>query len=205
MTDWENEKEKIESLIANGATYEFIGKLYGCTGANIKKQAKKMGIQLPERRKKNPHETFNKGKGKKCKNCGNPLGGENRVYCSEECRNEYTYKHLVEQWKNGEISGGDKNGTPRNFLRRYMLEKCNYTCKCGFNTNNPYTGLSILQIHHKDGDCFNNSEENLEVLCPNCHCLTENFGSRNINSTRVDRRTKYYRESIIPKASAQCD
>ena len=31
-------------------------------------------------------------------------------------------------------------------------------------------------------------EENLQLLCPNCHALTENFGSRNENCTRVDKR-----------------
>ena len=194
MINWKNQKEKLESLILNNATYEYIGKLYGCSGANIRKQAKKLGIQLPERRKKNPSETFNKGSGKKCRNCGKSLGKRHGIYCSDECRKEYQYNTLVKQWKNNEINGAGVDGTIRTFLRKYMLEKCNYKCKCGFNTNNPYTGLSILQIHHKDGDCFNNSEDNLEVLCPNCHGLTENFGSRNKNSTRVDRRTKYFKE-----------
>ena len=34
----------------------------------------------------------------------------------------------------------------------------------------------------------NNQENNLELLCPNCHALTENFGSRNSNCTRIDKR-----------------
>ena len=33
----------------------------------------------------------------------------------------------------------------------------------------------------------NNSEENLQLLCPNCHAMTENFGSRNKKSTRTYR------------------
>ena len=128
MINWEEEKERLEGMINGGVTYEYIGSIYGCTGANIKKQAKKLGIVLPERRKVNPSETFNKGTGKKCKNCGKPLGGRNGVYCSDECRSEFTYKTLVEKWKSGEINGGDKNGTPRNFLRKYMLEKHDYKC-----------------------------------------------------------------------------
>lgn len=205
MINWEDEKENIARLIEEGVTYENIGRKYGCSGANIKKQAKKLGIILKTRRKVNPCETFNRGSGKKCMNCGNPVGTRNSKFCSSECKKEYEYKTLVAEWKNGEITGCDINGDTRKFLRKYFLEKVNYSCeRCGFNKNNEYTGLSILQLHHKDGDCYNNSEDNIEVLCPNCHCLTENFGSRNKNSTRVDRRTKYYRESIIPKASAQC-
>ena len=32
-------------------------------------------------------------------------------------------------------------------------------------------------MHHIDGDCTNNKMENLQLLCPNCHSLTSNFGS----------------------------
>ena len=78
-------------------------------------------------------------------------------------------------------------------IRRYLLEKTNYTCEipgCGCNFINPYTNLSILQIHHIDGDATNNREENLQVLCPNHHAMTEHFGSRNKNSTRRYRNSK---------------
>ena len=78
-------------------------------------------------------------------------------------------------------------------IRRYLLEKANYTCEipgCGCNFINPYTNLSILQIHHIDGDATNNREENLQVLCPNHHAMTEHFGSRNKNSTRKYRYSK---------------
>ena len=77
-----------------------------------------------------------------------------------------------------------------NHIRKYLLDKTNYTCEipgCGCNFINPYTGLSILQIHHIDGDCKNNKENNLELLCPNCHSLTENYGGANKNSTREYR------------------
>lgn len=141
----------------------------------------------------------------KCVLCGKELTKTQKKFCSKECEIEYKYQEKIKQWKNGSSKGCDASGGMSNYLRKYFLEKANYSCEqCGFNKNNEYTGLSILQLHHKDGDCYNNSEDNIEVLCPNCHCLTENFGSRNKNSTRVDRRTKYYRESIIPKASAQC-
>lgn len=67
---------------------------------------------------------------------------------------------------------------------------------CGWGEENPHTHLIPLQIHHIDGDCTNNKEENLQLLCPNCHSLTETFGGRNENSKRVDRRTKYFKEEV---------
>ena len=35
-----------------------------------------------------------------------------------------------------------------------------------------------LQLHHVNGDRFDNRVENLEVLCPNCHSLTDTYGGR---------------------------
>ena len=36
-----------------------------------------------------------------------------------------------------------------------------------------------LEIHHNDGDHLNNELDNLVLLCPNCHALTENYKGRN--------------------------
>jgi DNA-binding CsgD family transcriptional regulator len=36
-----------------------------------------------------------------------------------------------------------------------------------------------LQVHHINGDGHDNRLENLELLCPNCHAQTENWGRRN--------------------------
>ena len=192
MIYWENEKERIDAMIADGVTYEYIGKIYGCTGANIKKQAKKLGITLPKRRAVNKKETFNRGKrSKKCLNCGKEIDSSRGSFCSPECYTEYQYRKNIEKWKNGEISGCDKSGNMSPFVRKYVFDKNGYKCeKCGFGAVNPYTNLSILQIHHIDGDCFNNSEENLSLLCPNCHAMTENFGRRNDKSSRVNRYKK---------------
>lgn len=37
-------------------------------------------------------------------------------------------------------------------------------CRCGYS-NHP----EILEVNHKDCDRKNNSADNLEILCPNCH------------------------------------
>ena len=53
------------------------------------------------------------------------------------------------------------------------------------------TGNSILQFHHIDGDSSNNKEENLQVLCPNCHAMTENYMALNKGkSARINRYKK---------------
>ena len=65
--NWIEQKDKLEYLInVEKSSYEEIGRKYGCTGSNIKKQAKKLGIIIPKRRKISPNETFNKGTHKCC-------------------------------------------------------------------------------------------------------------------------------------------
>lgn len=41
-----------------------------------------------------------------------------------------------------------------------------------------------LEVHHKDGDHLNNELANLELLCPNCHALTENWRGKNIGNKK---------------------
>ena len=36
-----------------------------------------------------------------------------------------------------------------------------------------------LCLHHINGDRHDNRLENLQLLCPNCHSQTPNFGSKN--------------------------
>lgn len=197
MVDWK--KEELECLInENDLSYQEIGRRYGVTGNAVKKAAKKLGVILPQRRSVNPKETFNKGTGKtiKCLNCGKEVvwrESEHRKFCSSKCMGEYWYKNSVSLWKNGEYVNKSSFCLPK-FIKRYLLEKTEYKCeRCGFSGTNPYTNKTILQIHHIDGNCLNIEEKNLQVLCPNCHAMTENFGSRNKKAT--PGRSEYFGRS----------
>lgn len=55
-----------------------------------------------------------------------------------------------------------------------------YRCeKCGLSE---WLGNPIpLHMHHKDGNHLNNKLENIELLCPNCHAMTDNYAGKNIN------------------------
>jgi 5-methylcytosine-specific restriction endonuclease McrA len=75
-------------------------------------------------------------------------------------------------------------------IRKYMFLKHSSKCqKCGWSSVNSFTKKIPLQVHHIDGNHRNNLEENLELLCPNCHSLTETFGSRNRGKGRDARRS----------------
>lgn len=189
MGKWENEKSSLEFLVSEGISYEEIGRRYGCTGANIKKQCRKLGIIVPKRRKINEKETFNKGvRTKKCIVCGKYI--TRGSFCSRECSLAKKEKDKIDRWLNGENFVRGSSQVPK-FIRKYIIDMHQCKCeRCGWGEKNEKTGLVPLQIHHKDGDCTNNNIENLEVLCPNCHSLTDTFGSLNKESKRFHRAKK---------------
>jgi len=47
---------------------------------------------------------------------------------------------------------------------------------------------SELQIEHVDGNPYRHKEENLTLLCPNCHSLTATFGGLNKGHGRKYRK-----------------
>jgi len=66
-----------------------------------------------------------------------------------------------------------------NLKRRLIAEglKENRCEQCGITE---WQGKPLnMQLHHKDGDGTNNTLENLELLCPNCHAQTDTYGGRN--------------------------
>jgi hypothetical protein len=125
-----------------------------------------------------------------CQNCGKQLE-RNKKYCSKECERKHKEKLFLDEWKNGTNNGMSGLYGISKIIRDYLFKKYNNKCeKCGWGEVNPHTGKIPLQVHHIDGECTNNSEENLQLLCPNCHSLTETFGSLNKNSKRVFRKQK---------------
>ena len=37
-----------------------------------------------------------------------------------------------------------------------------------------------LELHHRDGNRYNNTIENFQLLCPNCHAQTESYRGKNV-------------------------
>ncbi len=71
-------------------------------------------------------------------------------------------------------------------LKKVMIELRGEKCEsCG---TIEWCGRRLsLQVHHIDGNASNNLPNNLSLLCPNCHSLTETFGARNKGRGRKSR------------------
>jgi 5-methylcytosine-specific restriction endonuclease McrA len=113
-----------------------------------------------------------------CLNCNNSITVGK--YCSNKCQQNYQTQKIIDNWLTGKDPGYKVGFRIKDPVRKYMLEKANYQCsECGWDKINPVTGKTPLEIDHIDGDCSNCKEENLQVLCPNCHSLTETWKALN--------------------------
>ena len=127
---------------------------------------------------------------KVCLNCKKEI--KSGKYCSNTCQGNYQSSLKIKEWLNEDMnfvrSGG--NSIP-SWMRTFLLNESNHQCsRCGWAEINQYTKNIPLEIDHIDGDAYNNSKENLRVLCPNCHSLTKTYkNSGNRKSSRIYRTT----------------
>jgi len=94
-----------------------------------------------------------------CIVCGKPiLASLHKKTCGRSCANinRVGIKYKINRPR-------DKVKSQR-ALKIRLLNKIGKNCeRCGYNK------YEILQVHHKDRDIDNNSLDNLELICPNCH------------------------------------
>lgn len=139
-----------------------------------------------------------------CQECGKIFKSRNpnRKFCSNECCAKHRGKETIDKWIKGEYFLDSNSRLPK-YIRLFLYEKAHYKCEeCGFEGYNKKTNNTILQIHHIDGNCGNNSSENLKVLCPNCHAMTENYMA--LNKGKSARSKRYKGESNQQGVGSDC-
>jgi len=132
--------------------------------------------------------------------CGSEVKLGNK-FCNNKnkCKNNYYYKTYIDEWLDGKQSGERGSEHISTYIRRFLIEKYGNKCqKCGWSKINEFTKKVPLEIHHMDGNWKNNRIENLQIICPCCHALTENYrasgtGSK-VRNGREGKR-KFYQEN----------
>lgn len=62
-------------------------------------------------------------------------------------------------------------------LKKHLIRKKSHQCECCRLTEWQSYPI-VLEIHHIDGDRTNNNYENLQLLCCNCHAITDNWRNK---------------------------
>src|SRR3990167_9056641 len=123
-------------------------------------------------------------KERKCKTCGEVFtrksGGTN-TYCSKHRKKLSRMIDLIED-------------LPTDYARKQrLISKRGHQCECCKNES--WLGNLIpLQLDHIDGNTDHNVEENLRLLCPNCHTFTPTYCGRNVGKHSLTKRNVYRRE-----------
>lgn len=134
-----------------------------------------------------------KKKVSECLNCGCSFefseSQSTGKYCSNKCQQEFQSNKRVQEWIFGISEGTKSHGYALSGpIRKYLLDSADNKCsQCGWCQVNKKTGKVPLQIDHIDGNSANNRPENLRVLCPNCHSLTETYGALNTGKGNRER------------------
>lgn len=119
-----------------------------------------------------------------CLNCGAMVGRSNQKYCSFKCQHAFQFKLKVAQLENGSY----RTTNYVFFVRKYLMQKFGEKCtKCGWEERHRKTGRVPLEVEHIDGNYENNLPDNLTLLCPNCHSLTDTFRALNRGRGRPKR------------------
>ena len=118
-----------------------------------------------------------------------------QLHCKPETLNTYLQKMGIQYNGNQSGKGIPKNGNKYMPLVEYLIDSTNIQSnkirekllREGYKENKcencgltEWLGQPIpLELHHKDGDRNNNTLENYQLLCPNCHALTDSYRGRN--------------------------
>lgn len=100
-------------------------------------------------------------------------------------------KHEIEFYlKKGSVIGSSS-------LREKILKEGLKERKCENCGLTEWMGNPIkLELHHINGDNTDNRIENLQILCPNCHSFTDNYGGKNQKLNVKEKKIKERREEI---------
>lgn len=143
------------------------------------------------------------------------IGCDNKIikwkFCSVKCRKDFKYKTYISRWLL-KLESGNSGDQVNSNVKKWLFERADNSCegildngnRCSWSRKNKYTGRYPLCAHHKDGNFKNTTPDNLELLCPNCHSLTENYGSRNKGNGRESRTEwrKNKKQRVSPNGMA---
>jgi hypothetical protein len=188
-------KEELERLmLVENKSYEEVGRMFNCTGSNIRKICRRFEINVPNKRIINPKEHFNKNKVKnkqKCLNCNSQFvsyATSEGKYCSRSCFTIHKKKVKYEHYLANPHLFENKIVRMR-WIKPIILKEQNCKCAVCKMKNEWESEKLVFILDHIDGNAANNLRDNLRLVCPNCDSQLPTYKSKNKNSARTYRYT----------------
>jgi hypothetical protein len=107
-----------------------------------------------------------------CLNCGknNAIKGHSYTnkFCNNSCQAQYRSRSLVREWKESKEPTAWRQ-VP-DWVKKYLIQERGHKCQvCGITEWPEFLGHPApLVVDYLDGDSYNNREDNLQLICPNC-------------------------------------
>lgn len=120
---------------------------------------------------------------KTCKNDNKWRHSQKNIYCSVACQQTDGYNNRIKLWKDTDKIG---IGT----VKKYLAEQKEGCWECGITSWNNKS--IVLELEHIDGNSDNNKEDNLSLICPNCHSQTSTYKGKNKGNGRHTRMKRYH-------------
>lgn len=108
---------------------------------------------------------------RQCKKCGETFIAPDNSRASKMCDKHREAVGRRRTWEQVSL------GTKKARLIRERGHRCE-VCKLSHWLGK----LLILELHHINATYRDDSKENLQLLCPNCHSLTPNFGWKRMHN-----------------------
>jgi len=105
--------------------------------------------------------------------------------------NYYSIKKLIQKlnintdhwtgqgWNKDQKLKDWKDYTKIEYLKKHLIKQKGMKCEI-CNLTEWQNSIISLEAHHIDGDRTNNSLDNLQLLCCNCHAMTHNWRRKKI-------------------------
>jgi len=117
-------------------------------------------------------------KEKNCLFCDKSIPNRN-TYCDNTCQRKFEKQNDFLLLKEGKFNELGNKQTIDRVSKQYLISIYGESCmKCDWSDVNSWTNKVPIELNHIDGNPENHNLQNLELLCPNCHSLTEFNKSR---------------------------
>lgn len=125
-----------------------------------------------------------------CAKCGNDT--RNPKFCSNQCQKDFEWSIK----KSELIISGVDNSINHKSAKRYLIELHNGCCQiCNLSE---WQGQPMpLVLDHISGNPYDNTLQNLRVICHNCNAQTPTFAGRNKGNGRFERAKRYQLEKEV--------
>lgn len=171
----------VERLLREGLTRSEVATRLGLSRPTVTYHAKRLGFQSDERFARQydwPEIRRVYESGLSVRQCMEQFGFSTAAWAGAVKRGDVVprpYEMPIEK-----LLVADRQQTQRAHLKQRLIRAGLKVWQCEICGISTWRSRALeLHLHHVNGNRTDNRLENLQLLCPNCHSQTENYGGRN--------------------------